>query len=87
MEEDSKEKRLLIQDTGMGIKLEDLHRVFDRGFTGSNGRKYTKSTGMGLYLAKQMALKLGNDISIQSQEGMYTRVTIHFPKMGNYYHF
>lgn len=85
MEEDSKEKRLLIQDTGIGIKEEDLQRVFERGFTGSNGRIHTKSTGMGLYLAKQMAIKLGHDISIQSEEGMYTRVIIHFPKMSNYY--
>ncbi|MFJ7933850.1 sensor histidine kinase [Sporosarcina sp. NPDC096371] len=87
VEEDSKEKRLVIQDTGMGIRQEDLHRVFDRGFTGSNGRLHTKSTGMGLYLAKQMALKLGHNISIQSQEDRYTMVTIHFPKMRNYHHY
>ncbi|MGE7837067.1 sensor histidine kinase [Viridibacillus arvi] len=87
IEEDSKEKRIVIRDTGIGIKQEDLYRVFERGFTGTNGRTHTKSTGMGLYLAKQMALKLGHDISIQSQEGMYTRVIIHFPKMRNYYHF
>ncbi|HDR7495669.1 TPA: sensor histidine kinase, partial [Bacillus cereus] len=86
-EEDHEEKRLLIQDTGIGIKQEDIHRVFERGFTGSNGRTHTKSTGMGLYLVKQMVLKLGHDISIQSQEGKYTRVTIHFPKIRNYYHF
>ncbi|PGO21324.1 histidine kinase [Bacillus cereus] len=86
-EEDHKEKRLLIQDTGIGIKQEDIHRVFERGFTGSTGRTHTKSTGMGLYLVKQMVLKLGHDISIQSQEGKYTRVTIHFPKIRNYYHF
>lgn len=87
IEEDSKEKRLLIQDTGVGIKDEDLHRVFERGFTGSNGRIHTKSTGMGLYLAKQMAIKLGHEISIESEEGMYTSIIIHFPKMSSYYHF
>ncbi|PHD45043.1 hypothetical protein COF67_24865 [Bacillus toyonensis] len=86
-EEDHKENRLLIQDTDIGIKQEDIHRVFERGFTGSTGRTHTKSTGMGLYLAKQMALKLGHDISIQSPEGKYTRVTIHFPKIRNYHQF
>ncbi|MBK5429723.1 sensor histidine kinase [Bacillus sp. TH25] len=86
-EEDSKEKRLLIQDTGIGIKQEDIHRVFERGFTGSTGRIHIKSTGMGLYLAKQMALKLGHDISIQSQEAIYTKVTIHFPKTRNSHQF
>ncbi|HFF3743252.1 sensor histidine kinase [Bacillus cereus] len=86
-EEDSREKRLLIQDTGIGIKQEDIHRVFERGFTGSTGRIHISSTGMGLYLAKQMALKLGHDISIQSQKGRYTRVTIHFPKIRNYHQF
>ena len=85
-EEDRKEKRLLIQDTGIGIKPEDIGRVFDKGFTGSIGRSHAKSTGIGLYLAKQMALKLGHDLSIQSEEGKYTRCIIHFPKIRNYYH-
>ncbi|MCR8658670.1 sensor histidine kinase [Paenibacillus endoradicis] len=86
-EEDRSEKRLLIQDTGIGIKQGDLHRVFEKGFTGSNGRIHMKSTGMGLYLARQMALKLGHELSIQSEEGINTRVTIHFPKMRTYYQF
>ncbi|UHA71873.1 sensor histidine kinase [Paenibacillus sp. 481] len=86
VEEDSTEKRLLIQDSGIGIKPEDLPRVFERGFTGANGRTHAKSTGMGLYLAKQMALKLGHKLSIESEEGAYTRVTIHFPKIRSYYH-
>lgn len=80
-EDDSLEKRLIVQDTGIGIKPEDVHRVFDKGFTGTNGRSHAKSTGMGLYLARQMALKLGHDLSIQSGDGVYTRVTIHFPKI------
>jgi len=86
VEEDAKEKRLLIQDTGIGIKIEDINRVFDKGFTGSNGRIHSKSTGMGLYLAKKMALKLGHDLSIQSETGRFTTVKIHFPKIRNYYH-
>jgi signal transduction histidine kinase len=62
----------------------DIQRVFEKGFTGSIGRSYAKSTGMGLYLAKKMALKLGHDLSIQSKKGSYTKVTIHFPKNTNY---
>lgn len=84
-EENSKEKLLQIRDTGIGITPEDIGRVFEKGFTGSTGRNYFQSTGMGLYLAKQMVLKLGHNISIQSEEGRYTTVTIHFSKTSNYY--
>ncbi|MGO4546559.1 sensor histidine kinase [Paenibacillus sp. 2TAB23] len=83
-EEDSKEKRMLIVDTGIGISTEDIGRVFEKGFTGANGRAQTKSTGMGLYLAKQLALKLGHDLSVQSEEERFTRLIIHFPKIRNY---
>lgn len=84
-EEDNREKRLLIQDTGIGIKQEDIHRVFDKGFTGSIGRSHAKSTGMGLYLAKLLAIKLGHELSIQSEEGEFTTVTVHYPKIRSYY--
>ncbi|WP_261133350.1 sensor histidine kinase [Bacillus sp. Marseille-Q3570] len=86
-EEDQQERRLLIEDDGMGIKPEDLQRVFEKGFTGSIGRNHTKSTGMGLYLAEQLANKLGHSLSIDSVEGQYTKLIIHFPKIRNYYHF
>ncbi len=85
-EEDSKEKRLLIQDNGIGIKLEDINRVFEKGFTGSIGRSHAKSTGMGLYLAKQLSTKLGHGILIESEEGVFTKIIIQFPKVRNYYH-
>lgn len=85
-EQDEKEKRLIIEDDGIGIKVEDINRVFDRGFTGTIGRNNAKSTGMGLYLAKKLANKLGHDLSIESIEGEFTKVTIHFPKIRNYYH-
>jgi signal transduction histidine kinase len=84
-EEDDQEKRLLIEDSGIGISSADLTRVFDKGFTGSTGRTHSKSTGMGLYLAKQMAVKLGHDLSVQSSEGNGTTVVIHFPKIRSYY--
>jgi len=82
--EDRKEKRLLIQDAGIGIPSADLPRVFEKGFTGTTGRKHTKSTGMGLYLANQLALKLGHNLTIESEEGRSTTVTIHFPRVSNY---
>ncbi|MDD2497992.1 MAG: ATP-binding protein, partial [Desulfitobacteriaceae bacterium] len=84
-EKDEREKRLIITDNGIGIRPEDIDRVFDRGFTGYNGREFTKSTGMGLYLARRLARKLGHDISIDSVYREYTRITIHFPKLGDYY--
>src|SRR5690606_19589613 len=84
-EQEHKEKRLIVQDNGIGITAEDLNRVFVRGFTGTTGRSHSKSTGMGLYLAKKLANKLGHDLSIQSIEGEFTKVTIHFPKIRNYY--
>lgn len=82
--EDEGEKRLIIEDNGIGIRPEDISRVFDKGFTGTTGRQHSKSTGMGLYLAKKLAGKLGHDIQIESEEGKYTRITISFPKLMNY---
>ncbi|MDD7794347.1 sensor histidine kinase [Clostridium sp. 'White wine YQ'] len=82
---EEKAQKLVIDDNGIGIKEEDLHRVFDKGFTGYNGRENYKSTGMGLYLSKKLARKLGHDITIESKYGEYTRVTIVFPKLIDYY--
>ncbi len=59
---------LLIRDTGMGISAEDLPRVFERGFTGQNGRTDTRATGIGLYLCRRICDKLGHDISAVSDE-------------------
>jgi signal transduction histidine kinase len=74
------EKQLLIRDNGIGISQKDLPRIFNRGFTGETGRKYTKSTGMGLYLAQALSNKLGHYISCTSEVGVYTQFIIHFPK-------
>jgi hypothetical protein len=79
-EENMEEKRLAIRDSGIGIPPEDIGRVFEKGFTGSTGRTERKSTGMGLYLAHQMAIKLGHRLTVQSEEGKYAQLTIHFPK-------
>ena len=80
-----KEKQLIIEDNGIGIKQEDISRVFERGFTGHTGRQDYKATGMGLYLARKLARKLGHEISIESANDAYTIVTIHFPKLIDYY--
>ena len=75
---------LTIEDNGIGINEADLPRVFDKSFTGYNGRVRNKSTGMGLFIAKSLSLKLGHKISIDSKVNKYTRVTIIFSK-DNYY--
>ncbi len=69
---------LSIYDNGKGIPSSDLPRVFDKSFTGTNGRNLVKSTGMGLYIAQKLCTKLGHKISIESKEGEYTKVTITF---------
>lgn len=81
---DDRLQRLIIEDNGIGVRPEDIERVFDKGFTGYNGRENNKSTGMGLYLSKKLARKLGHDIAIESKYGEYTKVTILFPKLLNY---
>lgn len=74
--EPDKAKTLVVEDTGIGIQAEDLPRVFERGFTGYNGRNNKKSTGLGLYLCKRIIQKLGHEITIQSQEGKGTKVLV-----------
>jgi len=71
--------QLVVQDNGIGIPAHELPRVFDRGFTGSNGRNRGGSTGMGLYLCKKLASFLDLGLSIVSQEGKGTTVTLTFP--------
>lgn len=70
---------LSVQDNGIGIPAHELHRVFDRGFTGSNGRTRGGATGMGLYLCRRLASFLGIEIQIASKENQGTTVTLTFP--------
>lgn len=70
------EKTLVIEDTGIGIKGEDINRVFEKGFTGYNGRLYRKSTGIGLYLCKEIMNKLSHGISIESEIDKGTKVKL-----------
>lgn len=69
---------LVISDTGMGILQEDLPRVFDRGFTGYNGRAERKATGLGLYLSGRVCKKLGHGVSLESVAGRGTSAVISF---------
>ena len=71
---------LFIYDNGIGINKSDITRVFDKTFTGENGRKDANSTGMGLYIVKKLIDKLGHKISISSKENEYTEVKITFGK-------
>ena len=66
---------ITIYDNGMGISKSDLPRVFNKTFTGNNGRE-TKATGMGLYLCRELCNKLGHKIEIDSNKDEYTKVTI-----------
>ena len=72
---------LYIKDNGIGIKKGEITRVFERGFTGENGRIIgQKSTGIGLYLCKKLCNKLGLGIELNSEKGEGTEVRIIFPK-------
>ena len=75
----SKNKTILeIWDNGIGIAKSDISQVFDKSFTGQNGRKHGTSTGMGLYIAKNICNKLGHKLSIESKEMQYTKVSLVF---------
>lgn len=80
--DDRSEKTLIIEDTGVGIRAEDIARIFDRGFTGYNGRMDKKSTGIGLYLCQQVLDKLSHTITVTSQVGQGTRVSIDLATRG-----
>lgn len=86
VKEESDKTYLNIWDNGIGIPKNDIKRVFDKSFTGENGRTITKSTGMGLYIAKKLCDKLGHRIIIESKVQKYTKITIIFNK-NDYYKF
>lgn len=73
-----KEVQLLITDTGIGIRPEDLQRIFERGYTGYNGRMDKKASGVGLYMVKKVTDTLGHKITITSEVNKGTTVGIRF---------
>lgn len=80
------EDRVLLhfRDNGIGIPESDIPRVFDKSFTGENGHTYAKSTGMGLYIVKNLCDRLGHGISAASERGSFTELTIAFAKNDHY---
>lgn len=70
------EHTLCIADTGIGIAPEDLPRIFERGYTGYNGRRNKRASGIGLYLCRRVCRALGADISVNSTVGEGTTVSI-----------
>lgn len=75
---------LHIKDNGIGIKKEDINRVFDKGYVGKH-KEITKSTGMGLYISKKILNKLSHDISIESKESEFCDVCITFYNLSDYF--
>lgn len=69
---------LSIYDNGIGIKKSDLPQIFNKSYTGDNGRKVAKSTGMGLYIVKKLCEKLGHKLYVESEYGKFTKVQITF---------
>ncbi|MCI9446933.1 MAG: HAMP domain-containing histidine kinase [Lachnospiraceae bacterium] len=69
---------LVVEDTGIGILPEDLPRVFDKGYTGYNGRSDKKASGIGLYLVRQILVRLGHKIFAESESGTGTRMKVLF---------
>lgn len=84
---ENNETILSIKDNGVGIPSQDLERVFNPFFTGENGRTYSESTGMGLYLSKDICNRLGHGIDIESTEGIGTIVNIIFHHGKSIYNF
>ncbi len=74
---------LILGDNGVGILPEELSRIFEKGFTGSNGRDHERSTGMGLYLCRKLCDKLGIGLRAESEYGRGTRMILEFP-ISNY---
>lgn len=70
---------LTIEDNGVGIRCEELGRIFEKGFTGSNGRSRERSTGMGLYLCRKLCDKLGIGLRAESEYGKGTCLILDFP--------
>ena len=84
-EESDKYVCLYVRDNGIGIAEEDIERVFNKGFTGSNGRNATyKSTGMGLYFSKKILDKLGSSFEVESVKDEYTLFKIKFNKIADF---
>ncbi len=72
------EQTLVIEDTGSGIRQEDLPKIFEKGYTGLDGRLHSKSTGLGLFLSRKICRRLGHTLKIESEAGKGTKAIIDF---------
>ncbi|MDR1928023.1 MAG: sensor histidine kinase, partial [Oscillospiraceae bacterium] len=70
---------LLLRDNGVGIPTQELARVFEKGFTGENGRRFGRSTGLGLYLCRLLCQKMGLELAASSVPGEGATMEIRFP--------
>jgi signal transduction histidine kinase len=70
--------RLIVEDTGSGISQEDLPKIFEKGYTGLNGRLHDKSTGLGLFLSRKICKRLGHKLTIESELDKGTKALISF---------
>ena len=77
-------RAVIIEDTGIGIRAEDLERIFEKGYTGYNGRLDKKASGIGLYMAKKVADQLAIKIKLVSKIGQGTTVRLDFPFKGEF---
>jgi signal transduction histidine kinase len=74
------DRSLVIEDTGIGIHSEDMERIFEKGYTGYNGRLDKKASGIGLYLVKKVADSLAIKVTISSAVGIGTKAVLTFPE-------
>lgn len=78
--ENSESVSLSFRDNGIGIPDNDIPYIFEKSFTGQNGRTHARSTGMGLFICRRLCEKLGHAISVKSVQGEYTELIISFAK-------
>ena len=77
---------LIIEDNGLGIKPEEVHRIFEKGYVGTNGRKNERSSGMGMFICNKLCKKLDIGIEAASEYGKYTKMILTFGE-GTFYSF
>lgn len=75
------EGKITVEDNGIGIPAHELPRVTERGFTGTNGRTRGNSTGMGLYIVRELCQRLNIELTVESEQGEFTRFCLAFPAL------
>lgn len=80
IKENKQNVELFVRDNGIGVGTSEIDRIFEKGFTGTNGRRQKKSTGIGLYLCKRLCQELGMEIEAESRENEFMEVRIIIPR-------